>query len=128
MHDLVYDTRFFVEYFYSADAEFLQRAKEFIIRNKGGYVSALTLHEIFLVSLKKEGRETARIRLQGVLDRFRVVDVNTNISVSAAELRQKQQISMADGIIAATCLALNASCVTYDSHFTEMKQIRTLWV
>ena len=128
MRELVFDTRFFVEYFYSADNKFLQRANDFIVRNKGGYVSALTVHEIYLLSLKKEGREIARIRLQGLLDRFRVVDVGAEIAVSAAELRQRHKIPMADGVIAATCAELNASCVTDDPHFHEVKQVSTLWI
>jgi predicted nucleic acid-binding protein len=128
MRELVFDTRFFVEYFYSADNNFLQRANAFIIRNKGGYISALTVHEIYLLSLKKEGRETARIRLQGLLDRFRVVDVSAEVAVSAAELRQSHKIPLADGVIAATCSILNASCVTDDPHFHEIKQVKALWV
>jgi predicted nucleic acid-binding protein len=128
MRELLFDTRFFVEYFYSADNKFLQRANDFIVRNKGGYVSALTVHEIYLLSLKKEGREIARIRLQGLLDRFRVVDVGAEIAVSAAELRQRHKIPMADGVIAATCAELNAGCVTDDPHFHEVKQVSTLWI
>ena len=128
MHEIVYDTRFFVEYFYSTDKEFLERANDFIIRNRGGYVSALTVHEIYLVSLRKEGRETARVRLQLLLDRFRVVDVSAEIAVSAAELRQRHQIPMADGVIAATCSTLNASCITDDPHFKTLKPLKTLWI
>ena len=128
MLEFVYDTRFFVEYFYSDDKKFLERANDFIIRSRGGHVSALTIHEIYLVSLRKEGRDTARIRLRLLLDRFRVVDVDAEIAISAAELRQRHQIPMADGIIAATCSTLNARCVTDDPHFKTLKQLKTLWI
>jgi predicted nucleic acid-binding protein len=128
MPKLIYDTRFLVEYFYSTDIKFLQTAKDFIIKNKGGYISTLTVHEIYLLSLAKEGRETARIRLQVLLDRFRAVDVNAEIAVSAAELRQKHRVPMVDGVIAATCKTLNARCVTDDPHFSAIKEVRTLWI
>jgi predicted nucleic acid-binding protein len=128
MLKFVYDTRFLVEYFYSTDNKFLQRAKDFIIKNKDGHISTLTVHEIYLLSLAKEGRETARIRLQVLLDRFRTVDVNAEIAVSAAELRQRHRIPMADGVIAATCKTLNARCVTDDPHFSAIKEVRTLWI
>jgi predicted nucleic acid-binding protein len=127
MPKLVYDTRFFAEYFYSADNAFLEKAKDLITKNKDRYVSALTVHEIYLLSLKKEGREAARVRLQVLLDSFRIVDVNAEIAVAAAELRNRRQIPMADGVIVATCKSLEARCVTDDPHFTALKEIKTLW-
>ena len=128
MPKFVYDTRFLVEYFYSKDSSFLQRAKEFVIRNKDCYVSTLTVYEIYLLSLKKEGREIARMRLEVILDQFRTVDVDEEIAVAAAELRHKHQVPMADGIIAATCRTLEARCVTDDPHFAAVKEIKTLWI
>ena len=128
MPKLVYDTRFFVEYFYSANNVALERAKGFVAKSKERYVSTLTIHEIYLLSLKKEGKETARIRLQVILDLFRVADVNSDVAVLAAELRNKYKIPMADGVIAATCKWLDARCVTDDPHFTMLTEIKTLWI
>jgi len=128
MPKLVYDTRFFVEYFYSANNVALERAKGLIAKSKERYVSTLTIHEIYVLSLKKEGKETARIRLQVILDLFRVADVNSDVAVLAAELRNKYKIPMADGVIAATCKWLDAGCVTDDPHFTMLTEIKTLWI
>lgn len=128
MPRLVYDTRFFAEYFYSTDGTILERAKEFMARSKERYVSTLTLHEIYLLSLKKEGRATARVRLQVLEDQFHTVDVDEEIAVSAAELRNRHRIPMADGIIAATCRLLEARCVTDDPHFSTLKEIKTQWM
>ncbi len=127
MPKFVYDTRFLVEYFYSTDRMFLKKATVFATQNKEGYVSALTVHEIYLLSLKKEGRETAKIRLQVLHDQFRIIDVTSEIAVTAAELRHKHQVPMADGVIAATCMVHDARCVTDDPHFAALKEIKTQW-
>jgi predicted nucleic acid-binding protein len=86
------------------------------------------VHEIYLLSLRKEGREAARVRLQVILDLFRIVDVNAEIAVGAAELRNKHRVPMADGVIAATCKWLEARCITDDPHFGVMKEIKTIWL
>jgi predicted nucleic acid-binding protein len=78
--------------------------------------------------LRKEGRETAQMRLQVILDLFRAIDVNPQISVAAAELRHKHKIPMADGVIAATCRSYGSLCVTDDPHFQELKEIKTVWI
>jgi predicted nucleic acid-binding protein len=91
-------------------------------------MSALTIHETYLLSLRKEGRETARMRLQVILDLFRALDVNTDIAVAAAELRHKHKIPMADGVIAATCRSSGSTCVTDDPHSHELKEIKTVWI
>jgi predicted nucleic acid-binding protein len=128
MPKLIFDTRFFVEYFYSTNRDFIERAKSFVTRNKERFVSTLTIHETYLLSLRKEGRETAQMRLQVILDLFRAVDVNPEIAVAAAELRHKHKIPMADGVIAATCRSYSSLCVTDDPHFQELKEIKTLWI
>jgi len=128
MPKFVYDTRFFAEYFYSADSALLEKAKSFITKNRDRYVSALTVLELYLLSLRKEGRETARVRLQVLLDSFHVVGVDVKIAVAAAELRHKHKIPMADGVIAATCTSLDARCVTDDPHFAALKDVKTLWI
>ena len=127
MTNLVFDTRFLAEYFYSSNSEFIEKAKSFVSKNKDRYVSTLTIHETYLLSLRKEGRETARMRLQVLLDIFRTLDVNTEIAVAAAELRHNHKIPLADGVIAATCKSLQAKCVTDDPHFQELKEIKTVW-
>jgi hypothetical protein len=50
----VYDTRFFIEYFYSNDAEHLKRLKKDLRTVKERMVSALTVHEMHRTSLERE--------------------------------------------------------------------------
>lgn len=85
----IYDTRFFVEYFYSSDRNLLEKLKEDIRSTRERMVSAITLHEICCIGLKKEGREVA-------------------------ELRAKYRIPMADSIIAAAAQIKKCPIVSDD--------------
>ena len=62
----VYDTRFFVEYFYSGDAGFLRRLKEDLRAVRERMASALTIHEVYRVNLEREGREVAILRSETI--------------------------------------------------------------
>ena len=98
----LYDTRFFAEYFYSADQQLVSKLKEELRSVKERMVSSLTIHEIHRVVLKKEGRDVATLRSNTIRRDFQVFDVDYAIAVKSAELRSKQQMPMADSVIAAT--------------------------
>jgi len=128
MPRLVYDTRFFVECFFSDDSGLQVRAKDLVARNKDREVSAITMHELYLLELSRRGREIATVRVQGVQDMFHVTDVDLGIAIEAAEIRLRHKIPMGDSIIAATCQKYHAHCVTDDPHLTKMKEIKTRWI
>jgi predicted nucleic acid-binding protein len=87
MPDRVYDTRFFIEHFYSSKEKTRERTKREILTNKTKYVSVITLHEIYRLTLQKEGRETAQLRVSLISKDFEVVEVDTTIALKAAEMR-----------------------------------------
>jgi predicted nucleic acid-binding protein len=124
----VYDTRFFVEHFYNADAGVKRRIVEEIKKTKNRYISSIVIHEIYVLSLKKEGRETAKLRRDFIEKAFRVVDVDSELASSSAELRHKYGISLADSLIASTSRLIGAPCVTDDPHLTAVKDIKTRWL
>lgn len=128
MPRLVFDTRFFTTSFYSKAPEIQSKTRELVAENKERYVSTAAIHEVYLLTLAKEGREVAKLRLQTVRDLFRIVDITEEIAVAAAELRHKYRIPMGDGIIAATCKSLDARCVTDDPHFSSVKEIKVSWL
>jgi predicted nucleic acid-binding protein len=123
----VYDTRFFIEYFYSNDAEFLKKLKEDLRAVKERMVSALTIHEIHRISLEREGRDVATLRSRTIRADFKVVDVNYEIAVKSAELRSKHRIPMADSIIAATAQIHECPLVSDDPHFKQIQELKTRW-
>ena len=128
MPDLVYDTRFFIEHFYSANEKMRERTKREILVNKAKYVSVITLHEIYRLTLEKEGRETAQLRVNLISKDFEVVDVDSAIALKAAEMRHGIPLPMADSMIAATCFTLKAVCVSDDPHFTKLRGLSTRWI
>jgi predicted nucleic acid-binding protein len=125
----VYDTRFFIEHFYSNDDRILNLTKKELESGPTQKsVSVITLHEFYRLNLERHGRDVALLRTSFVRDSFRPVDVDSAISIRGAELRKKYSIPMGDSLIAATADVLHTSCVTDDPHFEKIREIRTRWI
>lgn len=123
----VYDTRFFVEYFYTSDEKLLKKMKEDLRRTRDRYISVITIHEVYNLTLAKEGRKVAKSRAE-ILERdFKVVKVSTDLAIQSAELRNKYRIPMADSIITATAFKLRAPVITDDEHFKLVKEVKVKW-
>ena len=122
-----YDTRFFVEYFYSRDSEFLRRMKEDLRSVRERMVSAVTVHEIYRIYLEREGREVAKLRSETIRRDFDVADMDYEIAVRSAELRSRYRIPMADSVIAATAQIHGCPVVSDDPHFQKIKGLKTRW-
>jgi predicted nucleic acid-binding protein len=127
MPPTVYDTRFFIEHYYSKDERTLQRTKE-EMRGREKYVSAIVIHEVYQLTLAREGRESAVLRTTLLEKDFKIVKVDAEIAKDSAELRHKYKLSMADSMIAATASHLKALCISDDPHFKAVKEIKTRWI
>lgn len=123
----LYDTRFFVEYFYSDDLEFLRKLKEDLRSVRDRKVSVVTIHEIYRIDMEREGREVARLRSETILRDFDVVDMNYEAAIRSAELRSKRRIPMADSVIAATAEIHRCQVVSDDPHFKQIEGVKTRW-
>lgn len=128
MSKAVFDTRFFIEHYYSKNEAILQKTKETIRNIKQRYISTIVIHEVYRLTLQAEGRETAKLRTNLLEKDFKLIDVDAEIAKTSAELRHKYKISMADSIIAATAFNLKAPCITDDHHITAIKEIKTKWL
>jgi predicted nucleic acid-binding protein len=124
----VYDTRFFIEHYYSKDNEVLKRTTNALRTDKNKVISAIVVHEVYKLTLEKEGKEQAELRTRLLEKDFKVINVDTQIAKISAELRHKYRIPMADSIVAATAKSLKLVCITDDQHFTQIKEIKTKWV
>jgi predicted nucleic acid-binding protein len=127
MSKAVYDTRFFIEFFYSKDKQLRDQIRE-EKRNREKFVSAIAIHELYKVSLVREGRETARLRAALIKKEFQIIPVDDQIAQASADLRHKYNLSMGDSMIAATALVLDAVCISDDPHFKQIKEIKTAWL
>ena len=124
----VYDTRFFLEHYYSKEAPILKRTREAIRKVKERFISTIVIHEIYWLTLKQEGKETAALRATLLEKDFKVVKVDAEIAKSSAQLRHKYKMNMAESIIAATALLLKATCLSDDPHFKTINEIKTVWI
>lgn len=128
MSKTTYDTRFFIEHFYSASEETTKKTKDDLRKTKERAISTIVIHEVYRFTLEKEGRETAKLRRELLEKDFKVVDVNSEIAATSAEMRHRYNIPMADSLIAATSMVLNARCVTDDPHLKSVAEIKTRWI
>lgn len=123
----LYDTRFFVEYFYSSDVEFLIKLKKDLKDVKDRLVSALVVHEIHKINLEKQGKQVAFLRSNIICRDFKVVEVDFETAVKSAELRSKHRIPLADSVIAASAQVHRCTLVSDDPHFRKIKNLKTKW-
>jgi len=128
MPKTAYDTRFFLEHYYSREASRLKKTKGAIRKAKERFISAIVLHEIYWLTLEQEGQETATMRANLLEKDFKVVKVDAEIAKSSAQLRHKYRMGMAESIIAATALILEATCLSDDPHFKSINEIKTSWI
>ena len=128
MSKAVFDTRFFMEGYYAANESAAKKLREKLKASKERFVSSIVVHEIYQLTLRKEGRETAKLRTTLLERDCKIVNVDSNLAKTSAELRLKYNMSMADSIIAATALILKATCVSDDPHFRAVKEIKTDWI
>jgi predicted nucleic acid-binding protein len=127
MNRAVYDTRFFASAYYSKDEKLAQRIRE-EKRRQEKFISTVVIHEVYRLTLQREGRETAVLRIGLLKQDFKVIPVTSEIAEISAELRQKHKLSMGDSMIAATASSLKALCVSDDPHFKRIKEIQTTWI
>lgn len=124
----VYDTRFFIEHYYSKDKEILAKTINMLKTDKNKVISSIVIHEIYRLTIEKEGREQAELRTRLLEKEFKVIDVDTQIARVSAKLRHKYRIPMADSIVAATAKNLNLVCITDDEHLSQIREIKTKWI
>jgi len=101
------------------------RLKSLFDRSKSAFVSAITIYEVYKLTLASEGRAVARLRSDTIEKEFGVVDVDAEISREGADLSSRLHIPMADALIMATSKRLALPCVTDDPHFAE---VRRVWI
>ena len=124
----VYDTRFFVALYYSKEKDEIRKIKLELIGSHSKFISAITIYEIFKLTLQTDGKDVAKHRLRLLEKDFKVVNVDQNIAQEAAIIWHKYRLPMADAIIAATCTILKAECTTNDPHFASISEIKTRWI
>jgi len=129
MPDTLYDTRFFLAA-YAGEGGPSSRLKSELQSRRRRYVSAITIHEVYRISLEDEGRDVARIRKASIERDFEIVDVDSNIAAESAEIKvsQGRDFPVADAIISATAKLRKLVCFTDDPHIKSVTALKTRWL
>jgi predicted nucleic acid-binding protein len=128
MPDTLYDTRFFLAA-YAAGASLRPQIKHEMQTRKRKYLSAITIHEVYRISLEVEGRDVAKMRRAAIERDFEIIDVDSDVAVESAEIKTSRgrDFPIADAIIAATAKLHQLVCFTDDDHVKSIPTLRTRW-
>ncbi len=114
----LYDTCYFMR-LYSAKQPYLQsRLRMEPESRQGKCVSAITVYEVYRLSLQYESREIAEARKAAIERDFQVINVDSEIAAEAARIKELhgEDFPLADAIIGATASLHRMECVTNDNH------------
>ena len=62
-----YDTRFFFEHYYSDDDSILELTRRELFTKQQKFISSIVLHEVYKLTLEKDGRSVAEPTLPASL-------------------------------------------------------------
>jgi predicted nucleic acid-binding protein len=130
MSDTLYDTRYFIVLYTAKEPTLQRRLLKELESKRPRYASAITIHEVYRISLEVEGREVAKMRKTAIERDFGIIDVDSDVAAEAAEVKatQSRDFPLADAIIVATARLRGLNCFTDDEHMKTINSLRTRWV
>jgi len=130
MSDTLYDTRYFLTVYTAKEATLKRKLLKELESHRPRYVSAMTIYEVYRVSLEVEGRDVAKIRKTTIERDFEIIYVDSDIAMEAAEIKvaQGRDFPLADAIISATAILRGLTCFTDDEHIKALSGLKTRWV
>jgi len=114
--------------YYSKDEDEIRMIKLELMGSRIKSISAITIYEIYKLTLQTDGKDVADLRVRLLEKGFKVVNVDPRVAKEAAMIWHKYRLPMADAIIVATGIVSKAECVTNDPHFTSISEITTCWI
>jgi len=100
------------------------KASDFLKQIENGeiqaFISVVTEYELLAIKLKKKEEEI----IEEIFSLMPTISATSEIVRQAALFYKKYQISMADGIIAATAFRAKAIIVTRDNAFLKIKEVK----
>jgi ribonuclease VapC len=117
------DTRALIAFFNNEEgAEIVEKILSDIDENKvEGFVSAITLTEIYYLYSRRSGESFAKKRIEQIkLSNLKMVVIDDEIAIKAGEYKIKA-IPIADALIAASAYFIGAKVVTDDERFEKLE-------
>ena len=119
---LLFDTHAFLAFFNREDGSETIRDHMDAIQNVDaeGFVATITLTELAYIYSRKLDKASGTLRVMQIQhSKMNLIPLSADIAIRAGALK-RPGISIADAIIAASALSVDASVVTNDPHFSEM--------
>lgn len=86
-------------------------------------VPSITVFEVYRYVLRQRGRQDA-LQAAATMRQGRVVDLDEGLAIEAAELGASLKLPMADSVIYATTLAVEAELWTQDADFEGLESVK----
>ena len=119
---LLFDTHAFLSYFNKErGSETIKHLMDAIQSEESeGFVATISLTELAYIYSLRADKASATLRVMQILhSKLNTIPLTADIAIHAGTLK-RPGISVADAIIAASALSVNASVVTNDPHFSAM--------
>ena len=116
---------------FSQDEEGADKVEQFLLyslnRKLKAYLNEINLGEIYYISIRRLGLESAKLYLEQLLDLpIDIVSPSSEIIRGAAEIKAQYAFSYADCFAVATALKYSASIITGDPEFKKVDHIVTI--
>ncbi len=116
---------------FSQDEKGADKVEKFLLsswnRKLKAYLSEINLGEVYYISIRRLGLESAKLYLEQLLDLpIAIVSPSSEIIREAAEIKAQYTISYADCFAVATALKYSASIITGDPEFKKVDHIVTI--
>ena len=114
------DSWAWIEYFKGSQSGL--KAKEIIESSQKILLSTINASEIYHFLLKNKPAEAEKL-IKFVLSSSFVIPLDSSIALKAAKIKYDKKIGLADAIVIATAEENNATILTGDDDFKEMKNV-----
>jgi len=119
---IVLDSYGWIEYF--RDGPLAERYAKYIedANEENTAIPTIVVYEVYK-KIKKEASEERAFEAYAQLMRAKVISLDSNLALDAADVSLKSGLNMADAIIYATAKREGARLVTSDTHFKNFKDV-----
>lgn len=118
----ILDTKALIAFFNNEEgAKNVEKILKEIDENKAeGFVSAITLTEIYYLYSRERGEDFAKRKIEQIkLSNLKMVVIDDEIAIKAG-VHKIKAIPIADALIAASAYFVDATVVTDDEHFEKL--------
>jgi predicted nucleic acid-binding protein len=94
-----------------------------IVDSESLLIPTICLYEVFKRVLQEFGEERA-LDAMGIMSLGKIIDLDRQIAIHAAQISNELKLAMADSIILATARAYDATLWSQDEHFKGIEGIK----